>query len=160
MPDVRNCLSFRPRAVGLLQVATPTYIVRDNDRAFGSVFTRRIQAMGIRDRPTSFRSPWQNGHVERLIGSIRRECTDHLIVPKSTCGGSLRNSPPIITGGVLIFRWGRMHQTDARLSASETSSHMQSWADCITGPHESSFWKRQRPFGSLHRAASRRSERT
>src|SRR5664280_3662185 len=35
---------------------------------------------GIRDRPTSFRSPWQNGHVERLIGSIRRECTDHLIV--------------------------------------------------------------------------------
>jgi hypothetical protein len=58
----------------------PTYIVRDNDRAFGSVFKRRIQAMGIRDRPTSFRSPWQNGHVERLIGSIRRECTDHLIV--------------------------------------------------------------------------------
>ena len=58
----------------------PTYIVRDNDRAFGGVFTRRIQAMGIRDRPTSFRSPWQNGHVERLIGSIRRECTDHLIV--------------------------------------------------------------------------------
>jgi len=58
----------------------PAYIVRDNDRAFGSVFRRRIQAMGIRDRPTSFRSPWQNGHVERLIGSIRRECTDHLIV--------------------------------------------------------------------------------
>jgi hypothetical protein len=45
----------------------PTYIVRDNDRAFASVFTRRIQAMGIRDRPTSFRSPWQNGHVERRI---------------------------------------------------------------------------------------------
>jgi transposase InsO family protein len=58
----------------------PTYIVRDNDRAFGSVFARRIQAMGVRDRPTSFRSPCQNGHVERLIGSIRRECTDHLIV--------------------------------------------------------------------------------
>ena len=36
--------------------------------------------MGIRDRPISFRSPWQNGYVERLIGSIRRECTDHLIV--------------------------------------------------------------------------------
>ena len=44
------------------------------DRAFGSVFTRRIQAMGIRDRPTSFRSLWQNGRVERLIGSIRRRC--------------------------------------------------------------------------------------
>jgi len=36
--------------------------------------------MGIRDRPTSFCSPWQNGYVERLIGSIRRECTDHLLV--------------------------------------------------------------------------------
>jgi transposase InsO family protein len=35
--------------------------------------------MGIRDRPTSFRSPWQNGYAERLIGSVRRECTDHLI---------------------------------------------------------------------------------
>src|SRR5215470_2368328 len=36
--------------------------------------------MGIRDRPTSFRSPWQNGHIERLIGSTRRECIDHMIV--------------------------------------------------------------------------------
>ena len=36
--------------------------------------------MGIRDRPTSLRSPWQNGYVERLIGSIRLECTDHMIV--------------------------------------------------------------------------------
>ena len=68
---------------------TPKYIVRDNDRAFGVVFTcriravvftRRIRAVGIRDRPTSFRSPWQNGHVERLIGSIIHECIDHLIV--------------------------------------------------------------------------------
>jgi transposase InsO family protein len=36
--------------------------------------------MGIRDRPTAARSPWQNGHVERLIGSVRRECLDHLII--------------------------------------------------------------------------------
>ena len=50
------------------------------DQAYGDAFMSRIQAMGIRDRPTSFRSPWQNGHIERLIGSIRRECTDHLIV--------------------------------------------------------------------------------
>jgi hypothetical protein len=69
-----------PNYRGIPWDGAPTYIVRDSDRAFGSVFTRRIQAMGIRDRPTSFRSPWQNGHVERLIGSIRREWTDHLIV--------------------------------------------------------------------------------
>jgi transposase InsO family protein len=58
----------------------PKYLIRDNDRAFGVAFRVRIRAMGIRDRPTSFRSPWQNGLVERLIGSARRECTDHVIV--------------------------------------------------------------------------------
>jgi integrase-like protein len=58
----------------------PKYLIRDNDRAFGVAFRVRVRAMGIRDRPTSFRSPWQNGLVERLIGSARRECTDHVIV--------------------------------------------------------------------------------
>jgi transposase InsO family protein len=60
--------------------SAPKYLIRDNDRAFGAIFKARVRAMGIRDRPTSFRSPWQNGYVERLIGSIRRECTDHVIV--------------------------------------------------------------------------------
>ena len=58
----------------------PRYIVRDRDRVYGDVFTRRLRAMGIRDRPTAPRSPWQNGHTERLIGSIRRECLDHVVV--------------------------------------------------------------------------------
>jgi transposase InsO family protein len=48
--------------------------------AFGPAYTHRIRAMGIRDHPTAPRSPWQNGHVERLIGSIRRESLDHLVV--------------------------------------------------------------------------------
>jgi hypothetical protein len=58
----------------------PSYIVRDRDRVYGETFTRRLRAMGIRDRPTAPRSPWQNGHTERLIGSIRRECLDHVVV--------------------------------------------------------------------------------
>ena len=57
----------------------PDYLVRD--RVYGEAFTRRIHATGIRDRPTAPRSPWQNGYAERLIGSIRRECLDHVIVP-------------------------------------------------------------------------------
>jgi hypothetical protein len=57
----------------------PKYLIRDNDRAFGGAFKARVRAMGIRDRPTSYRSTWQNGHTERLIGSVRRECTDHVI---------------------------------------------------------------------------------
>jgi len=58
----------------------PRHLIRDRDGAFGPVYTRRIRAMGIRDHPIAPRSPWQNGHVERLIGSIRREALDHLIV--------------------------------------------------------------------------------
>jgi hypothetical protein len=58
----------------------PDSLVRDRDRVYGGAFTRRIRAMGIRDRPTAPRSPWQNGYAERLIGSIRRECLDHVIV--------------------------------------------------------------------------------
>ena len=48
----------------------PTYLVRDNDGAYGPVFTRRVRAMGIRDRPISPRSPWQNPYAERLIGTL------------------------------------------------------------------------------------------
>src|SRR5437868_8879006 len=58
----------------------PEYLIRDRDRSYGSVFVRRLCAMGIRDRPIAPRSPWQNAYVERLIGTIRRECLDHIIV--------------------------------------------------------------------------------
>jgi hypothetical protein len=58
----------------------PKILIRDNDAKFGHILERHVRAMGIRDHRTSFRSPWQNGYVERVIGSIRRECLDHLIV--------------------------------------------------------------------------------
>src|SRR5258708_17079102 len=58
----------------------PRHLIRDRDGAYGEVFIRRLRSMGIRDRPTSPRSPWQNGYAERLIGSIRRECLDHVVV--------------------------------------------------------------------------------
>jgi transposase InsO family protein len=58
----------------------PHYLIRDRDWIYGSVVTRRLRAMGIRDQPTAPASPWQNGFAERLIGSIRRECVDHIIV--------------------------------------------------------------------------------
>ncbi|SIO47391.1 Integrase core domain-containing protein [Bradyrhizobium erythrophlei] len=58
----------------------PRYLIRDRDGAYGEVFIRRLRSIGIRDRPTSPRSPWQNGYAERLIGSIRRECLDHVLV--------------------------------------------------------------------------------
>jgi transposase InsO family protein len=60
--------------------SAPAYLVRDNDRAFGHVFTSRVRAMGIRDRPISPGSPWQNGYAERLIGTLRRECLDRVVI--------------------------------------------------------------------------------
>ena len=60
--------------------SAPQYLLRDRDCAYGKVFRKRLSAMGIRDRPVAPRSPWQNGYVERVIGSIRRDLLDHVIV--------------------------------------------------------------------------------
>jgi transposase InsO family protein len=57
----------------------PRYLIRDQDKIYGVVVTRRLRAMGIRDKPIAPGSPWQNGFVERLIGTIRRECVDHIV---------------------------------------------------------------------------------
>jgi transposase InsO family protein len=58
----------------------PRYLIRDQDGIYGDRVRRRIEAMGIRDRPIARGSPWQNGYAERLIGSIRRECLDHVVI--------------------------------------------------------------------------------
>jgi hypothetical protein len=58
----------------------PRYMIRDRDRIYGAVVTRRLRAICIRDKPTAAASPWQNGVAERLVGSIRRESVDHIIV--------------------------------------------------------------------------------
>ena len=58
----------------------PRYLLRDNDGVYGAIVKRRIAAMGIMDMPSAPRSPWQNAVAERVIGSLRRECLDHVIV--------------------------------------------------------------------------------
>jgi transposase InsO family protein len=60
--------------------SAPAYLVRDNDGAYGQVLTSRVRAMGIRDRPISPGLPWQNGYAERLIGTVRRECLDRMLI--------------------------------------------------------------------------------
>jgi transposase InsO family protein len=85
---VHIAVTNHPGALWLAQQMTeafpwdsaPRFVIRDNDKKFGSAFKQRVNAMGIRDRPTSFRSPWQNGYAERVIGTVRRECLDHIIV--------------------------------------------------------------------------------
>jgi transposase InsO family protein len=57
---------------------TPRYLLRDRDKSYGPTFRQRVRAMGITEVITAPRSPWQNPYIERLIGSIRRECLDHV----------------------------------------------------------------------------------
>ena len=58
----------------------PRYLLRDRDAIFGEEFRRQVTDMGIHEVLSTPRSPWQRAYVERVIGSIRRECLDHLIV--------------------------------------------------------------------------------
>ncbi len=57
----------------------PRFLQRDRDGIYGWAFRSKMKAMGIEPLVSAPRSPWQNAYVERVIGSIRRECTDHII---------------------------------------------------------------------------------
>ena len=58
----------------------PKYLLRDNDAIYGNVFRQKVAALGLVEVTTALRSPWQNPYVERVIGSIRRECLNHSII--------------------------------------------------------------------------------
>ena len=59
---------------------TTKYVIRDNDKIFSSDFKEQIRNFGMKDTPTASRSPWQNPFCERVIGTLRRECLDHMII--------------------------------------------------------------------------------
>jgi putative transposase len=63
----------------------PRYLLRDRDRIFGKDFVDQVKAMGIKQVLSAPRSPWQRAYIERLIGTIRRECLDHMIVLNERC---------------------------------------------------------------------------
>jgi hypothetical protein len=58
----------------------PQHLIRDRDQIYDTIVTRRLRAMGIRDKPTAPASPWQNGFAVRLIGSIRRRCASTILL--------------------------------------------------------------------------------
>lgn len=58
----------------------PGYLIRDRDAIYGCAFRQRLQSLGMKEIVTAARSPWQNAFAERLIGSIRRECLNHVVV--------------------------------------------------------------------------------
>ena len=126
----------------------PRYLIRDRDRVYGAAVTRRLRAMGIRDKPIAPGSPWQNGFAERLIGSIRRECTDHVVALGE---GHLRR---ILQSYARYYNESRTHRSlnkDAPVhraieSASVPSFHGRSSVDFTTDIAESSFRYTQQSF--------------
>ena len=82
----------------------PRFLVRDRDSIYGGEFRRRIRNMGIEEVLIAPRSPWQNPFVERLIGSIRRECLDHVVV---FSGGHLRR---LLSNYFAYYHRSRIHQ--------------------------------------------------
>ena len=81
----------------------PKYLVRDPDAIYGEDFRRKAQSLGIREVPTAYRCPWQNPYAERVIGTIRRECLDHVIVM------GVRHLKQILTRYVDYYNGVRTH---------------------------------------------------
>jgi len=85
---MRTAVTEHPTAAWLSRQVTeafpwdtaPTYLLRDREASYGPEFCSRVEAMNIKEVITAPRSPWQNAYVERVIGSIRRECLDHIVI--------------------------------------------------------------------------------
>src|SRR5258707_5728206 len=105
------------------------YLVRDRDGSYGHAVTKRLAAMGIRDHPTAAQSPWKNGHAERLIGSIRRECLDHIVVFGEA--HLRRPTPAITTNSERICPWTGIRRAIGRSNGSASSLLSRSSADFI-----------------------------
>ncbi len=90
----------------------PRFLVRDRDRIYGERFRRTAEVLGIEEVVTAAKSPWQNPYAERLIGSIRRECLDQVIVLDEThiSAGSWRATSSTTTERVVTCRWPAMLQ--------------------------------------------------
>ena len=80
MTGVQTCALPISTAGGLPFDQLPRYLLRDRDAIFGTDFRDQVRDMGIEEVLSAPRSPWQRAYIERVIGSIRRECLDHLIV--------------------------------------------------------------------------------
>jgi transposase InsO family protein len=81
----------------------PRFLIRDRDKAFGREFTRRVAGMGIEEILTAIRAPKMNAHCERVIGTLRRECFDHVIVWNE------RHARQLAGAAVLYYNEDRTH---------------------------------------------------
>jgi transposase InsO family protein len=132
--------------------SAPRFLLRDRDRIFGRAFVEQVKVMGIKQVLSAPRSPWQRAYVERMIGTIRRECLDHLIVFNEA---SLCRHLQAFIGYYHRTRTHLALDKDARTHGLYSrrmlaaSSPSPKWAVCITGtnaerPEKHSSTLRQR----------------
>jgi hypothetical protein len=126
----------------------PRYLIRDNDGAYGQAFTNRVRRMGIRDRPIAACSPWQNPHVERLIGTPRRECLDNvLIFGEQHLRRVLTLYALYSTKPARTWDWSRTRRSDALFNDPGPSSPRQFCPDCIIATPGYDFQEGQENVG-------------
>ena len=117
----------------------PRYLLRDRDGVYGETVRRRINSLNIEDVITAPRSPWQNPFCERIIGSIRRECLDHVIVLNEA---QLRR---ILNSFIDYYHASRPHQSLGRNAPTPRDSERRSRGQVIAVPQ----------VGGLHHRYSR-----
>jgi transposase InsO family protein len=99
--------------------SAPRDLLRDRDQIFGNDFVDQVKAMGIKQVLSAPRSPWQRAYIERLIGSIRRECLDHVIVlAKALCIERSRAILLTTISGELTYRSARMPRSHGEYNLS------------------------------------------
>ena len=84
--------------------SAPRYLLRDRDSIYGAEFRHRVRNMGIEEVLIAARSPWQSPYVERLIGSVRRECLDHIVVLGE------RHLRRVLSSYLAYYHESRVHQ--------------------------------------------------
>ena len=136
------------RLVRIRSIVSQPVQAQGQGHVYGTAFVRRLRAVGIRDRPIAPRSPWQNAYVERLIGSIRRECLDRMIVFSAAHLRRILKAYAAYYNEVRTRRSLRkdapIHRAVQRIGDITSQSVI---GDCTIGTCESNFRYRQDPAG-------------
>ena len=109
----------------------PKYLLRDRDRIYGHEFRKQVDIMGIKEVLSAPRSPWQRAYVERVIGSIRRECLDHVIVfDEDSLRRRYAHISRITIAHASISLWIKIRQTHGLSNRSVESLHVAKLVGC------------------------------
>ncbi len=117
----------------------PRFLIRDRDSIYGDYFTERVESVGIEEVPIAPRAPWQNPYCERVIGSIRRECLDHVIILNEA------HLKRMLTDYFEYYHFARPHLSLDRNSPTPREVEAPSQGEVVSIPQ----------VGGLHRRYSR-----